>query len=100
MKTAIRILGLCGALTVGVAYATGDYHKDVYCSQGYWKNHTEVWFYKACDGHTAIDSHGTTSCEAMLNDLRARGKGSEAIRDAVTDYLNGWATYKNMYVNC
>lgn len=95
------LLGLCGALGFGSAFASGDYYgEEVSCSHGYWKNHTEVWFGEACDNYTAIDTQGTTSCGEMLEDLQARGKGSEAVREYVRDYLDYWATVNNREINC
>jgi len=52
------------------------------CSPGFWKNHTELWFTYACEGAT---------CDAWLEELKARGSGSSFTRLSRAAYLNAWA---------
>jgi hypothetical protein len=51
----------------------------VYCSPGFYKNHTEVWYGRCCSG---------PDCDEILADLKERGPGSGYIRAAAAAYLN------------
>jgi len=44
------------------------------CSPGFWKNHVELW-------PVQYD-------QELMDDLMARGPGSDVLRDAAAEYLN------------
>lgn len=53
------------------------------CTPGFWKNHTELWATYYC---------GSEQCVLdALEDLTARGPGSDAIRHGRAADLNAWA---------
>ena len=62
-----------------------------YCSPGFWKNHTELWYGAICD----------LECSAqLLADLKAKGKGSEQIRRDAQAVLNFFADQTYRYAVC
>jgi len=82
MKLVLKIFGIVVvALAVGAPGGEPP-PEPADCSPGYWKNHTEVWEGVACTG---------SDCTDLLDDLKAKGKGSGAIRHAASGYLNSWA---------
>ena len=70
------------------------------CSPGYWKNHTELWVgTAACDGYVS-PCGGATGCDAILNDLQAKGPGSVVCRTAANDHLNNYFFTKDGTLPC
>ena len=55
--------------------------EETYCSPGYWKNHTEVWWDELPEGVDPVD---------ILGDLQAKGPGSNLLRDGAATYLNSF----------
>ena len=54
------------------------------CSPGFWKNHPEYW----AEGQFCADD----ACVKMvMDDLKAKGKGSGDTRHEMADVLNAWA---------
>ncbi len=52
--------------------------KEEACSPGFWKNHQELWVGVCCTG---------SDCDAILDDLTARGPGSDERRQRAADFL-------------
>jgi hypothetical protein len=53
------------------------------CSQGFFKNHVDAW----C-GECSLDGTIWDDCSDLEDDLRAKGKHSNLIRDPATQFLN------------
>ena len=63
------------------------------CSQGFWKNRG----LKVYGLEDYTEAFAAVGYMYEYDDLKARGPGSEAIRDAVTAYLNQWFSDADQY---
>ena len=78
MKSKLFVILALVAILSLVLVATGlACDEPTYCSPGFWKNHTEIWWTDYPDDN--VD---------MLADLKARGPGSAALRYGVAAELN------------
>ena len=89
-KISLMLAAICFAFGLHASVFAGETHEEppheepphevTQCSQGYWKNHTEVWFDVCCDTRT-------DSCDTLVRNLKARGPGSNILRDAADTFL-------------